>query len=147
MTPLLLFLLGCAAVYVGTVIAAFSTLMRLSLRLQAERTGRDDLLGTYLNEPLKLFIPARLLLSLFPTLAVLLLARVTGVDFARGLPILLLSVLAFVVLFEHLVPLMLVRRDPEGTLELLLPSFHAVQRQVVRWIPQRSKSSSGPSRP
>lgn len=125
MTPLLLFLLAVSATYIGTVTAAFSTLMRLSLRLQAERTGRDDLLGVYLDEPLKFFIPARLLQALFPALAVLLLARVTGVDFARGLPILLLSGLAFVVLCEHLVPLTLVRRDPERILHLLLPSFHA----------------------
>jgi putative hemolysin len=131
MTPLLLFLLGCAATYVGTVAAAFSTLMRLSLRLEAERTGRDDLLGLYLDEPLKFFIPARLLQALFPALAVLLLARVTGVDFARGLPILLLSGLAFVVLCEHLVPLALVRRDPERILHLLLPSFHAVARVLA----------------
>ena len=46
--------------YVGTVTAAFSALMRLSLRLTAERSGRDDLLGRYLDDPLRLFIPARL---------------------------------------------------------------------------------------
>lgn len=131
MTPLLLFLLACAAVYVGTVTAAFGTLMRLSLRLKAERTGRDDLLGLYLDEPLRLFIPARLLQALFPVLAVVLLARVTGVDFARGLPILLASVLTFVVICEHLVPLVLVRRTPERMLDLLLPSFHTVARVLA----------------
>jgi hypothetical protein len=61
MTPLLLFLLGLLAVYVGTVTTAFSALMRLSLRLMAERGGRDDTLGWYLDEPLRLFIPAPLL--------------------------------------------------------------------------------------
>jgi len=40
MTPLLLFLLGCAAIYLGTVTAAFNALMRLSLRIHAERTDR-----------------------------------------------------------------------------------------------------------
>jgi putative hemolysin len=131
MTPLLLFLLGVAAVYVGTVTAAFSTLMRLSLRLQAERSGRDDLLGLYLDEPLRLFIPARLLQAFFPAVAVLMLARVTGVDFGRGLPILLLSGLIFVLFCEHLVPLALVRRDPERILDILLPSFHTVARALV----------------
>ena len=33
MIPLGLFLLGCAAIYVGTIQAAFSALMRLSLRI------------------------------------------------------------------------------------------------------------------
>ena len=51
MTPLLLFLLGCAAIYVGTVTAAFSALMQLSLRIMAERSGRDDRLGKYLDDP------------------------------------------------------------------------------------------------
>ena len=63
MTPLLLFLLACAAIYVGTVTAAFSALMRLSLRLMAERSDRDDLLGRYLDDPLRLFIPARMVLG------------------------------------------------------------------------------------
>ena len=42
--PLLLFLLGCAGIYVGTVQAAFTALMRLSLRLSAERTDPNDTL-------------------------------------------------------------------------------------------------------
>lgn len=131
MTPLLVFLLGCAAIYVGTVTAAFSTLMRLSLRLKAERSGRDDLLGIYLDEPLRLFIPARLLQAFFPAVTVLLLARVIGVDLARGLPLLLISGLAFVLVCEHLVPLALVRRDPERILDLLLPSFHTAARVLT----------------
>jgi len=40
MIPLLLFLLGCAAIYLGALEAAFSALMRLSLRLVAERSNR-----------------------------------------------------------------------------------------------------------
>lgn len=131
MTPLLIFLLGIAAVYVGTITAAFSTLMRLSLRLQAERSGRDDLLGLYLDEPLRLFIPARLLQAFFPAVVVLLLARVTGVDFPQGLPVLLLSGLIFVLFCEHLVPLALARRNPERVLDLLLPSFHVAARALV----------------
>ena len=63
MTPLALFLLGCATVFLGTVQAAFSALMRLSLRLMAERGGRSDRLGRYLDDPLQLFIPVRLLLG------------------------------------------------------------------------------------
>ena len=40
MIPLTVFLLACAAVYLGTIDAAFSALMRLSLRLLAERSTR-----------------------------------------------------------------------------------------------------------
>ncbi len=62
-SPLLLFLLAIAAVYVGTIETAFSALMRLSLRLMAERGGRNDRLGFYLDDPIQLFVPARLLLG------------------------------------------------------------------------------------
>src|SRR4029077_17067998 len=64
MIPLSVFLLACAAVYLGAIEAAFSALMRLSLRLAAERTNRPGGLGTYLDDPLLLFIPGRLLLGL-----------------------------------------------------------------------------------
>lgn len=128
MTPLLLFLLACAAVYVGSVAAAFSTLMRLSLRLEAERSGRDDLLGLYLDDPLRFFIPAGLLLAVLPAVAGLLLARVVGLDLARGLPIVILAALVFAFVTEHLLPLLIARRDPERVLDILLPSFHTVAR-------------------
>jgi CBS domain containing-hemolysin-like protein len=128
MTPLLLFLLGLLAVYVSTVTTAFSALMRLSLRLMAERGGRDDTLGWYLDEPLRLFIPARLLQAAVTIAAVTLLARVTGLDLARGLPILLLASLLFVLVCEHLLPLLIVRREPERVLEILLPAFDAIAR-------------------
>jgi CBS domain containing-hemolysin-like protein len=127
MTPLLLFLLGLAAIYLGTVTAAFSALMQLSLRIMAEGSGRDERLEPYLHDPRRLFIPARLLLGLIPVLATALLARVTGVDPA-GFPILVLSVIGFVLLCEHVVPLVIVRRDPERVLDVLLPSFDAVAR-------------------
>jgi CBS domain containing-hemolysin-like protein len=128
MTPLLLFLLACAAVYVGTITAAFSTLMRLSLRVEAERSRRGGLLELYLDDPLRLFIPARILLTAIPVVAALLLTRVVGVDFARGLPTALLAVLGLLFVCEHVVPLLLVRRRPERVLDILLPSFHATAR-------------------
>ena len=46
MIPLLIFLLALVGVYLGAIEAAFSALMRLSLRLVAERSGRPDSLGT-----------------------------------------------------------------------------------------------------
>ena len=74
MIPLLLFLLAIAAVYVGTIETAFSALMRLSLRLMAERGGRDDRLGFYLEDPIQLFVPARLLLGIIFSLATMFIA-------------------------------------------------------------------------
>lgn len=130
MIPLLLFLLGCAAIYVGTVEAAFSSLMRLSLRLMAERNGRGDRLGRYLDDPIRLFIPARLLLGVIFSLATVLLAVLIGSTGLRQIGILLLSVAAFILVCEHLVPLLLVQRDPERALAVLLPSFDPVARML-----------------
>ena len=127
MTPLLLFLLGCAVTYLGTVSAAFNALMRLSLRIHAERTDRDDALAWYLEDPRRLFIPARLLISTLTIFATALLARATGVDPA-GFPILVISIVLVVLSCEHLIPLLIVRNDPERVLDVLLPSFDAIAR-------------------
>src|SRR5205814_4040324 len=121
MIPLLLFLLGVAAVYVGTIETAFSALMKLSLRLMAER-GRDDRLGFYLDDPVQLFVPARLLLGIIFSLATVLLAVVTGrsgLTFA-SLATLLACVAVYIVICEHLVPSLIVRRNPEAVLAALL---------------------------
>ena len=127
MTPLLLFLLGCAVTYLGTVSAAFNALMRLSLRIHAERTDRDDALGRYLEDPRRLFVPVRVLISSLTIVAAALLARVTGLT-SVGLPILILSIVAIVIACEHLIPLIIVRHDPERVLDVLLPSFDALMR-------------------
>ena len=63
MIPLAIFLLACAAVYLGVIDAGFSALMRLSLRLVAERSNRPGAIGEYLDDPLLLFIPVRLLIG------------------------------------------------------------------------------------
>src|SRR5213595_1276039 len=97
MISLELFLLGVAAIYLGVLEAAFSALMRLSLRLAAERSDRPDALGAFLDEPLLLFIPLRLLLALITSAATALLADVIGVDGAHKIALIVASVMAFVV--------------------------------------------------
>jgi magnesium and cobalt exporter, CNNM family len=131
MIPLALFLLAMAAVYVGTIETAFSALMKLSLRLMAER-GRDDRLGYYLDDPVQLFVPARLLLGLIFSLATVLLAVVTGrsgLTFA-SLATLLACVAVYIVICEHLVPSLIVRRNPEAVLAALLPPFGVIARAM-----------------
>ena len=131
MIPLTLFLLGMAAVYVGTIETAFSALMKLSLRLMAER-GRDDRLGYYLDDPIQLFVPARLLLGLIFSLATVLLAVVTGrsgLTFG-SLATLLACVAVYIVVCEHLIPSLIVRRNPEAILAALLPPFGVIARAM-----------------
>jgi putative hemolysin len=128
MTPLALFLLGCATVFLGTIQAAFSTLMRLSLRLMAERGGRSDRLGRYLDDPLQLFIPVRLLLGLCLVAAGVLIARVSDIRDATSVAIFVISLALFVVVCEHLIPAIIARHDPEDVLDVLLPAFTPLAR-------------------
>src|SRR5438034_7100300 len=133
MIPLTLFLLGIAAVYVGTVETAFSALMKLSLRLMAERGREDRLLGHYLDDPIELFVPARLLLGIIFAFATVLLAVLTGrsgVSLA-SISILLACVAVYIVICEHLLPSLIVRRNPEEVLTTLLPSFHVLARAML----------------
>ena len=137
MIPISVFLLACAAVYLGVIQAAFSVLMRLSLRLVAERSDRPGALGSYLDDPLLLFIPVRLLLGLVTGTATALLARGIGFDGVHTLPTLLLALAAFVLMFELFVPMMIAGRDPERVLEILLPTFAPVARALsplTHWI-------------
>ena len=128
MTPLTLFIIAGATVFLGAVQAAFSALMRLSLRLMAERGGRSDRLGRYLDDPLHLFIPVRILIGLCTVLAGVLIARLITVDDAQSVATFFISLVAFVVVCEHLLPMLVVRRDPEDVLDVLLPAFQPIAR-------------------
>jgi magnesium and cobalt exporter, CNNM family len=153
MIPLSIFvaivLLALVGVYLGAIEAAFSALMRLSLRLLAERSGRPDAIGTYLDDPILLFVPVRLLLTLATVSATALLAAAIGVNGAHRLMAVILSVAAFVVVFELFLPLLIVGRDPERALEILLPSFNFVARilsPLTQWTARAitSRRSSVP---
>ena len=130
MIPLSLFLLACAAVYFGAIESAFSALMRLSLRLVAERTDRPGTLGAYLDDPILLFVPVRLLLGVVTGAATALLSRAIGVDGLHTLVFVILAGAAFVLVFELLVPLFIVGGNPERVLDALLPSFTLIGRGI-----------------
>ena len=117
--------------FLGSIQAAFSALMRLSLRLMAERGGRDDRLGQYLDDPLQLFVPVRILIGVCTVLAGVLIARLSDVQDALSIVTFIVSLVAFVVVCEHLLPLLIVRRDPERVLDVMLPAFHTVAALLV----------------
>jgi CBS domain containing-hemolysin-like protein len=130
MIPLAVFLLACAAVYLGTIDAAFSTLMRLSLRILAERSGRPGAIGGYLDDPLTLFIPVRLLLGIITAVATALLSAGVGMEGGHALPLVIAAAAAFVLVCDLLLPLLIAGRDPERVLEILLPVFAPVARSL-----------------
>jgi putative hemolysin len=129
--PLLLFLLGVAGIYVGTVQAAFTALMRLPERLSAERSDPNDTLTRYLDEPRLLFIPARLLLGLILVFSVELTTILFGISTWRSVGTLALMIGGFVVACEHLVPQLIVRNNPQVVAEFLLPSFRIVVSPIL----------------
>ncbi|HEV3138960.1 MAG TPA: hemolysin family protein [Vicinamibacterales bacterium] len=137
MIPLSIFLLACAAIFLGAIDVAFSALMRLSLRLVAERTDRPGTLATYLDDPLLLFVPVRLLLGIVTGTATALAARIVGVDGAHTAAFVVLIVVAFVLVCEQGLPILIVGRDPERVLGWLLPAFAPIARALwplSRWL-------------
>ena len=122
-----LFVLACALVYLGTVDAAFTALMRLPLRLSAERGRALERLG-YLDDPARLFVPVRLLQVLTVSLAAGVSLLVAGGNGLVSAGIVAAALAAAAVVCGQFVPLLLVRRDPEGVLVLLLPSFERAAR-------------------
>ncbi len=130
MIPLTLFLLACGAIYLGTIQAAFNALMRVSLRLLAEGSGNSTILERYLEEPLLLFLPVRTLLGLIEGFTVLLLARMIGTNSAAAFGMLAVSMIIFGAVCEFLIPFLVVSRDPERVLEVLLPSFRLISRPI-----------------
>ena len=129
--PLLLFLLGIAGIYVGTVQAAFTALMRLPQRLSAERSDPNDILTRYLDEPRLLFIPARLLLGLILVVSVELTTVLFGLSTWRSIAAMALMIGGFVVVCEHLVPQLIVRSNPQMVAAFLLPSFRIVASPLL----------------
>ncbi len=128
MIPLALFLLSCALVYLGTVESAFSAMMRLSLRLVAERGGRGEWLGRCLDEPMLLFAPVRLAIGVVTVSIVVLLAQFIGVGGTHQAVGLGVAAIGLLVTCGHLIPVLIVRSDPERVLDVLLPSFQPAAR-------------------
>jgi putative hemolysin len=126
----LLLVLALAAMYVGIIETAFTALMRLSLRLMAERGGRGDRLGFYLDDPIQLFVPARLMLGLIFSLATVVIAVLTGRTGFNAIGMLLVLVAMFILLFEHVLPMLIVRRNPERVLAFVLPPFDYIARAL-----------------
>ena len=152
MMPLALFLLGCAAVYLGTIESAFNLLMRLSLRLLAERGGRRADLGRFLDEPILLFLPVRLLLGMVIATATALVAILAGGSAVHVIAVAVLATVAAIVVCVHIVPLVIVRRNPERVLEALLPSFgvlthimRPVTAPLIGIVAERRDRAEGPA--
>ncbi|HUF48052.1 MAG TPA: hemolysin family protein [Vicinamibacterales bacterium] len=140
MIPFALLVVSSALLFLSLVETAFGMLMRLPERLEAERENEGAGLATYLEDPLKFFVPVRLLRGLLLVTAVVLMAQLYGDGVTAGL-LLLASGLALPIVVGQVLPALIVRRRPERYLELFLPSFTAVANllapftaRVIGWL-------------
>ena len=122
MTAFLALVSTSALLFFAVVEMAFTLLMRLPERLEAEREGESGALALYLDDPLRFFVPARLLRGLCLILAVVLLADLVDRNWT-GFIVLLLAGLGLTVGVGQLLPSLIVRHQPERILALLLPAF------------------------
>jgi putative hemolysin len=120
--PLVVFLIAAAMLGFAIVETAFALLMRLPQRLEAERAGGNEALKAYLDDPLRFFIPGRIMRGLLLVLAIVLLSQSFGTGWTAALLLMTWGVVLYL-LVGHILPPFFVRRSPERTLELLLPLF------------------------
>jgi putative hemolysin len=125
MIPILIVLTAGSLLVLALVETAFGLLMRLPQRLEAERETDSEVLAAYLEDPIRFFVPARLLHGTLLVLLAVLIAIVVGPGFSGGLVSLAVSA-ALAVTLGQVLPALIVRRSPERFLELLLPAFTAV---------------------
>lgn len=111
-----------ALLFFALVEMAFALLMRLPQRLEAERESEGDALGSYLDDPLKFFVPARLIRGMLVILIIVLLAQSVGTGWTAGLTLFGIG-LGLAIGVGQILPALIVRRGPERILELLLPAF------------------------
>ncbi|HVQ41300.1 MAG TPA: hemolysin family protein [Vicinamibacterales bacterium] len=122
MTGFLALVSASALLFFAVVEMAFTLLMRLPERLEAERDGEHGALALYLDDPLRFFVPARLLRGLFLIMAMVLLADLVDRNW-MGFIVLMLAGLGLTVGVGQLLPALVVRHQPERILALLLPLF------------------------
>jgi len=109
---------------------AFTRLMRLPQRLEAERQSEDDALAAYLEDPLTFFVPARLWRGFMLIFTMAWLAERADPGLTGGL-FLLLSGLGIAIGAGDIAPALVLRKHPERMLGFLLPAFTAFANVVA----------------
>jgi putative hemolysin len=129
MIELFVFLSAVGLLFFALVEMAFTLLMRLPQRLEAEREADGDALAAYLDDPLKFFVPARLMRGALLVLFVVLLAQTVDTGFVGGL-ILFASGVGLAIGVGQLLPAIIVRLSPAKILDVLMPIFTVVANVI-----------------
>lgn len=128
MMPLALFVLACADFYLCTLDAAFALAMRLSLRLVADRAGRGARLGRYLDDPVLLVLPLRLLIGAVTAAVTVLITVMVGTAHPHSIALVIALLASFLLVCVVVIPVLVARHDPERLVEALLPAVNVVVR-------------------
>lgn len=125
MIAFLVLLTASALLFFASVETAFTLLMRLPQRLEAERESEGDPLHAYLDDPVRFFVPARLMRGTLVVTALVLLAQHVEPGWI-GAAVLFAAGAGLAIGVGQILPAILVRRSPERVLDLLLPVFTVV---------------------
>ena len=155
MIVVLVLLAAVGLLFFAVVEMAFALLMRLPQRLEAERESEGDALAAYLDDPLKFFVPARVMRGVLLVLAVALLADPIGTSWGGILTLFLVGV-GIGVGAGQILPAIIVRRvgSPERVLEVSLPMFTFVANVlgpitalIIAWVgPAEPRGESNSAR-
>jgi putative hemolysin len=125
MIAFLILLASSGLLFFASVETAFTLLMRLPQRLEAEREREADALHAYLDDPVRFFVPARLMRGTLLVVALVLLAQHVEAGWV-GAGVLFGTGVGLAIGVGQILPALLVRRSPERVLDLLLPVFTIV---------------------
>jgi putative hemolysin len=129
MIAILVLLAASGLLFFALVEMAFTRLMRLPERLEAERESEGDGLTAYLEDPITFFVPARVMRGMLLILTIVLLAQVADPGWWGGAALFGAGVLLAVGLGQFL-PAIIVGGRPERILEPLLPIFTVVANVI-----------------
>ena len=129
MTAFLFLLATSGLLFFAATEMAFTLLMRLPERLEAERESDGDALGAYLEDPMRFFVPARIVRGALLVAAVSLLSTVVDRT-PIGVGVLAACGLGLAIGVGQFLPAVLVRRQPERILQIGLPIFTPVANVV-----------------
>jgi putative hemolysin len=129
MIAFLILVAASGLLFFALIDMAFTVLMRLPERLEAERESDGDPLGAYIDDPLRFFVPARLMHGVLLVSAIVLLGEQVDRGWV-GAGVLLGSGVAMAVGLGQFVPALIVRRQPERILDLFLPVFTVVANVI-----------------
>jgi putative hemolysin len=128
---LLLGILAAVSLTLACVEASFYLLKRRRLGHLALQNPRAELVNRYLEDPPTLLMPVHMgTYTAHTGMALVIASLFLSLDARWALVVAFLAMVIYLLVFRLTVPYALVRRNPERSLLLLLPAFHAYARAL-----------------